>query len=147
MKRAMKSKEVKELFDNASFLELDKKGKYELIDEQVILMNNEPVFFHLGEKLVPTLKLLQKSMVLKKITVDMGAVPFVIKGADIMRPGIKLIDEGINKDDFVAIVDEKHNKPLGVGIALFSGEEMKSMTNGKSVKNIHYVGDKIWNSA
>lgn len=146
MKRAMKTKEVKDLFDSFNLFELDKKGKYELVDETIIIMNNEPILFYLDGKLVPTLKLLQKSMVLKKITVDMGAVPFVIKGADIMRPGIKSIDEGINKDDFVAIVDEKHNKPLGLGIALFSGEEMKSMTNGKSVKNIHYVGDKIWNS-
>ncbi len=74
----------------------------------------------------------------------MGAVKFVTSGADIMRPGIVHIDEGITKDDAVAIVDQTHKKPLAVGIALHSSEEMQKVSSGKVVKNIHYVGDWIW---
>ena len=83
--------------------------------------------------------------ILKTITVDMGAVKFVVKGADIMRPGITKIDETIESNDLVTIVDEKHNKPIGIGLALFSGKEMLKVTSGKCVKNLHYVSDKIWN--
>ena len=88
--------------------------------------------------------MLQERNVLKKITVDMGAVKFVVNGADIMRPGIVEIEEGILKDEFVAVIDKNNQKPLAVGIALFSSEEMKSMTSGKVIKNIHYVGDELW---
>ena len=74
----------------------------------------------------------------------MGAVPFLVKGADAMRPGIVEIEAGINKDDVVAIIDQNHKKPLAVGIALFNTAEMRSLASGKVIKNIHYVGDEIW---
>ena len=75
----------------------------------------------------------------------MGAVGFVTKGADIMAPGIIDADVNIQENDHVWICDEKHRKPLAVGIALMTGEEMKSKNTGKAIKNIHYVGDKLWN--
>ena len=74
----------------------------------------------------------------------MGAIKFVINGADIMRPGITEIEEGIVKGDFVVIADEKNKNPLAIGIALYDSGEMKKITSGKVVKNIHYVGDEIW---
>ena len=147
MKRAMKTKEVKDLFDTVSYIELDKKGKFEILDESVILMNSEPVLFHYESTLIPTLKFILKNSFLKKIKVDMGAVPFVIKGADIMRPGIKEIEDGIKKDELVAVIDEKHGKALAIGKALFDSDEMRTLSTGKVIKNLHYVGDKIWNSS
>ena len=74
----------------------------------------------------------------------MGAVKFVINGADIMRPGITEIEDGINENDFIVIVDVNNQKSLAVGIALLNSEEMRSSTSGKVIKNIHYVGDEIW---
>jgi len=122
----------------------DKKDKVEIEDEY-ILVNGELSFFYFENKIMPTLKLLLKKQVLKKVIVDMGAVKFVINGADIMRPGITYIDETIEKDEIIVIVDEKHQKPLAIGIALFSGIEMKAVEKGKVIQNIHFVGDKIWN--
>jgi len=107
-------------------------------------VNNKPVFFYDGEQLVPTLKLLQEQEVLKKIVVDIGAIKFVINGADVMRPGIKEIEAGIKKNEFIVIIDEKNKKPLAVGIALFDTEELEQMNSGKAIKNIHYLGDEIW---
>lgn len=146
MKRAMNNKEVKEFIEHlqTSFnLTYSKKDHFDK-DENIILINNEPVFFYHENNLIPTLKHLLKNNILKKITVDMGAVRFVVAGADVMRPGIKEIDVGIQKDEFVSIVDVTHGKPLAIGQALFSGEEIKSMTSGKVIKNIHWVGDKVW---
>jgi PUA domain protein len=111
---------------------------------KLILVNKEPAFFYYQDKIVPTLKNLQKNSLLKKITVDMGAVKFVINGADIMRPGITEIEDGINENDFIVIVDVNNQKSLAVGIALLNSEEMRSSTSGKVIKNIHYVGDEIW---
>ncbi len=75
----------------------------------------------------------------------MLAVPYMIKGADVMRPGIKEIDGGIAKGEIVAIVDEMNKKAIAVGIAEFSTEEMREMMKGRVIKNIHWVGDEIWN--
>ena len=74
----------------------------------------------------------------------MGAVKFVASGADIMRPGITNIPEGIHKDEFICIIDINNKKPLAIGKALYSSEEMKDLMAGKCIENIHYIGDEIW---
>ena len=81
---------------------------------------------------------------MKEVNEQMGAIPFVTKGADVMRPGIKEIEAGIKKNEFIVIIDEKNKKPLAVGIALFDTEELEQMNSGKAIKNIHYLGDEIW---
>ena len=146
MKRAMNNKEVKEILDllKSDFnLTYTKKDHFDR-EENVILINNEPMFFYNENKLLPTLKTILKNNFLKKITVDMGAVRFVVSGADIMRPGIVNLEEGIQKEEVISIVDVAHSKPLAIGQALFSGEEIKAMASGKVVKNLHWVGDNIW---
>jgi PUA-domain protein len=80
----------------------------------------------------------------RAVTVDMGAVPFVSKGADVMAPGIVEADEGIREGDLVWIRDITHRVPLAIGQALMSGTEMVSGDSGKAIKSIHYVGDKLW---
>jgi PUA-domain protein len=78
------------------------------------------------------------------VTVDMGAVQFIRNGADVMSPGIVDADESITPGDFVVVIDERHKKPLGVGMALINGAEMRRETKGKAVRIVHHVGDKIW---
>jgi len=139
-------KEVNEQISHYK-VQFNKKDPAVLLEEaekRVVLVNNKPVFFYDGEQLVPTLKLLQEQEVLKKIVVDIGAIKFVINGADVMRPGIKEIEAGIKKNEFIVIIDEKNKKPLAVGIALFDTEELEQMNSGKAIKNIHYLGDEIW---
>ena len=147
MKRTqLRSKDVaKEL--EVFGVSLSKKDQVELVEDEhkVMFINRKPSFFYHDNKPVPTLQFLQEHPdCLKKITVDMGAIKFVINGADIMRPGITEIEEGIVKGDFVVIADEKNKNPLAIGIALYDSGEMKKITSGKVVKNIHYVGDEIW---
>ncbi len=129
-------------------VECSKKDIVEVVEDnslKVLVINHEPAFFYHDNKLIPTLKYLQtQPLLLKKITIDMGAVKFIVNGADVMRPGITEIDEGIQKDDLVVIVDQNNKKPLAVGIALFNSEEMKAMPKGKAIKTIHYVGDEVW---
>src|SRR3989344_6398511 len=111
---------------------------------EILFRNGNPAFFYFEKRLVPHLKLLQATNFLKKVVVDMPAIPYMIKGADVMRPGIKEIDEQIRKDEIVSVVDENNKKAIAVGIALFDSEEMRQMVKGKVLKNIHFVGDKVW---
>ena len=88
--------------------------------------------------------LLQELIILPKIVVDTGAVPYVVRGAAVMLPGIVSTDKIIKKDDYVVIVDEKHDKPLAIGIALLDGSEISKEKKGKGILNVHYIGDRIW---
>ena len=146
----LSNSEIKEINDKISKsynIEnfVSKNDKVE-INENIIMINDEKLLFRNEDLILPTLRLLMKKEVFlfKKITVDMGAIPFVIKGADIMRPGIINIEQGIKKDDFVLIIDVQHKKNLAIGRVLYSTEEMQQLEKGRVVKNIHYVGDAIW---
>ena len=82
----------------------------------------------------------------KFVTVDMGAVPYVTNGADIMAPGIVDADPEICAGEMVWIRDVKNLVPLAIGVSLISGEDMKKGGKGKAVRTVHNVGDKLWKS-
>ena len=77
------------------------------------------------------------------IAVDAGAIKFVCKGANVMRPGVVKFSE-FKKDQLVVVVETSHNKFLAVGKTTVSSSEMENMKNGLVLKNIHYISDKFW---
>lgn len=113
---------------------------------EVVFADGVPWLFRAGEGrvLAPTLHLLLARQFLREIAIDMPAVRFIANGADVMRPGIVRIADGIEKGQAVCIVDERHGKPLAVGLALFSSEEMRALASGKVIKTVHHVGDALW---
>jgi len=114
-------------------------------DVQLYLVNGVPYFIRLVDLLFPSLKAILNGVVLlPKVTVDMGAVGFITKGADIMVPGIVKVDDNVKQFHLVEVTDEKHSKPLSVGLALMDAETIKSSSKGPAVKNLHYVGDTYW---
>jgi PUA-domain protein len=110
---------------------------------QVIIFGNQIIGFIQDGKAFLTVRGLLKYPVSKShVTIDMGAIKFVINGADVMGPGIVDADGDIQTGDWVR--DEKNKKPLAVGRALTSGIEMKEKKPGKAIKSILFVGDKLW---
>jgi PUA-domain protein len=108
-------------------------------------INGELTFIEQDNRIFPFLRAILRNFIrLPKVIIDMGAIPYIIKGADVMFPGIVSVDAGIKKDDFVVIVDEKHDKPIAIGLALENDTEFSREKKGKGVKNVHYVGDKLW---
>ena len=128
---------------------LGKKDFVQLVDEnfRYLVVNKVPCFFYYKDRLVPFLKFLYKEMFLKRVVVDMGAVKFVCNGADVMRPGVVDVDVSIREKEVVVVVDENNFKPLLVGEALFSGVEMKKLSDGPVIKNLHFVSDDKWTLA
>jgi PUA domain protein len=63
-----------------------------------------------------------------------------------MRPGVRSIEGQFAKDELVVILDEKYRKTIALGIAEVDSETMQSMTKGRVINNIHYVGDPVWNA-
>jgi PUA domain protein len=143
-----KLKEIKAKLGPYSSL-IPSKAKVEILETELpdlILVDGEPILMILEGDPFPTLKgVLKKPVESHVVVVDMGAVKFMASGADVMSPGIVEADPQIQEGDTVIIVDENHRKPLAMGKAIISGEEMVESHKGKAVNTLHYIGDKIWN--
>jgi len=112
---------------------------------EVFFFNGKPLLARIDDWLFPTLAFEELLPLMPRIVVDMGAVPYVCKGADVMAPGVVSINGEFTENTVLVIVDERHGKPLAVGAALCSSEDMKAANHGKTIKTLHYVGDKLWN--
>lgn len=140
-------KVTKELGDYSTLI--SPKSKVEILEGDpydIILVDGKPVIMMMDETPFPTIKgALELEITTKYAVVDMGAVKFVAKGADVMSPGIVDADPEIQEGDFVIIIEETHRKPLAIGKAIISGSEMVERNEGKAIKAVHYIGDKLWN--
>lgn len=152
-KHILKRKEIKKILTEVKkkfsidFFDNNLKVESGFIDDiNIIFVDNEPCFMMIDDMFCFTLQGIMKFKPKDKfVVVDMGAVQFITSGADLMAPGIVNADYNIQKGDHVWICDEIHQKPLATGIAIMNGEHMINEKKGKSVKIIHYVGDKYWN--
>lgn len=108
----------------------------------LFMVNGKPSFARVKGRLVPVLSSPLVEL-LPAVVVDMGAVPHVCNGADVMVPGIVEVSE-FEAGKLVVVRDERHRKPLVVGEALMSSEEIRRACRGKAVRNLHYVGDRVW---
>jgi PUA-domain protein len=123
------------------------KARVEVMETKfakIFFINDEPLLAEVNEEIFPTLVFDEFFTVAPKVVVDMGAIPYVCKGANVMAPGIRRLEGGFIKGDFVSVVDEKHGKVLAVGKALCDLADAKEAEEGAVVKNVHFVGDKIW---
>lgn len=114
---------------------------------KIYFINNKPLLAISDNTLVPTLFSNEILDAFPRIVVNMGAVPHLCNGADLMAPGVVKIEKDYNKGGYVVVVDERHGKPLAVAIALEDSKTARSMIHGKIARNIHYVGDKLWNQS
>jgi PUA-domain protein len=114
---------------------------------QIFLVNGKPLFFKIEDSVLPTLFFQEISARAPKVVVDMGAIPYVCNGADVMAPGIVRFEGEFSKGDLVLVVDEKHEKPLALGEILYDAEKARNVKQGVVVRNLHFVSDKIWNFA
>ena len=130
--------ESSSLFEKGA--ELIVTDEYELYAEKKVILA-----FKVEGTVLPSLRALNDNKAhLPKVTVDMGAVPYVTNGADIMAPGITEIAPGLAVGTYIVIVDENYGKSLAVGKLLQESDEIIKTKKGKVIKNLHYVNDKIW---
>ena len=116
---------------------------HQILNDAQIITGEGLKILKIDEDYVP---FLSETEILKKFTsveVDMGAVKFMCKGANLMRPGIKKFTE-FEKGKLVCIVEETHHKCLAVGKAMVSSSELEKMEKGEVIQNIHYISDKFW---
>jgi len=81
------------------------------------------------------------------IVVDSGAIPYICKGADVMRPGVMAAEGEFEAGDIVCVKEQRYQKYIAVGEALLAKGEAMATSRGPVIKNVHYVGDVFWEAA
>ena len=116
---------------------------HQIADEAQIITGKGIKILKINDDYLPFLSETDTLEKFPNVMVDMGAIKFMCKGANVMRPGIKKFTE-FEKDKIVCIIEESKHKFLAVGKAMVSSSELENMEKGEVVKNLHYISDKFW---
>ncbi|RNJ77401.1 MAG: RNA-binding protein [Nitrosopumilus sp. H8] len=119
---------------------------YEIDSESQVIVGGSTRMIKTDGAYLPFLSDVETLARFPSVTVDMGAVKFVCKGADIMRPGITGSTD-FESGGIVCVIEESQKKFLAVGRALVGSSEMDGMEKGQIIRNIHYISDKFWQAA
>jgi PUA-domain protein len=147
---SLKAKEAKQIIDQTNQtlkLNLEKDIGIEVVETEkgeIYLIAGKPLLFKSENRILPTLLFSEFIAKAPKVVVDMGAVPYVCKGATVMAPGIVRYEGEFAAGDIVLVVDMKHGKALAIGEALMDSATAKATKKGPIVKTLHFVSDKIW---
>ena len=116
---------------------------HQISNDAQIITGNGIKILKIENDYLPFLSEVEMLKKFPNVMVDMGAIKFMCKGANVMRPGIKKFTE-FEKDKLVCIVEESQHKFLAVGKSIVSSLELESMDKGEVIKNLHYISDKFW---
>jgi PUA-domain protein len=145
LKRKTAKKLVEELSSVFGEIEAERVESAELEGVTVYLLDDVVEFVRDGDALYPYLGGSHVNG-LPRVIVDMGAIPYVCNGADVMAPGITDMDP-FEVGDLIVVRDVTHGKALAIGKALKSSFDIEARRKGKVIKNLHYVGDNLWKAA
>ncbi|KAK2195639.1 bifunctional PUA domain/MCT-1-Tma20/Pre-PUA domain/Uncharacterized domain CHP00451/PUA-like superfamily [Babesia duncani] len=84
---------------------------------------------------------------IQKMQVDKGAIKFILRGSNVMCPG--LTSEGGRMDDVesgtvVQVLVDGREHACAVGITTMSTEEIRSKNQDVCIETMHYLNDTIW---
>ena len=116
---------------------------HDVNENGVIITGNEITAIKIGDDILPFLDDIPILEKFPYVTVDMGAVKFVCKGANVMRPGIIKFSD-FESGEIVCVIEESQNKFLAVGRAEMSSKESEDRNKGDVIKNMHYISDDFW---
>ncbi len=80
------------------------------------------------------------------VTIDEGALKYIVKGADVMRPGIIKYDDWGEAGKLVVVREGKKGRAAAVGRTAVASSEMADLKKGNCVKSLHHAGDRFWNA-
>ena len=118
---------------------------HEVDEKGVIITGDGITAVKIGDDILPFLDDIPILEKFPYVTVDMGAIKFVCKGANVMRPGITKFSD-FESGEIVCVIEESQKKFLAVGKARMSSKELDETNKGEVIKNMHYVSDTFWES-
>jgi PUA domain protein len=113
----------------------------------------QPIFFqHRDGPILPSLRFVHQFPDLgwTSVTVDKGAIPYILGGANIMCPGLTnpggvLPDLEANRG--VIIMAEGKQHAIAVGTTKMSAQEIRSKNKGIGIEVAHYLGDGLFQTS
>jgi len=118
---------------------------HEVDEKGVIITGDGITAVKIGDDILPFLDDIPILEKFPYVTVDMGAIKFVCKGANVMRPGITKFSD-FESGEIVCVIEESQKKFLAVGKAKMSSKELDGTSKGEVIKNMHYISDNFWES-
>jgi len=118
---------------------------HEVDEKGVIITGDGITAVKIGDDILPFLDDISILEKFPYVTVDMGAIKFVCKGANVMRPGITKFSD-FESGEIVCVIEESQKKFLAVGKAKMSSKELDGTSKGEVIKNMHYISDNFWES-
>ncbi len=110
--------------------------------EKCYFVNGKP-YVYVSDRVIPTLFLLNEIQPeLMYVTVDDGAIPHIINGANVFAQGIIQMDPEITENSMVFIRNSR-KQYVGVGLSKKSASEIMENKKGEAITLIHFPGDKI----
>jgi len=116
---------------------------HQIQDDAQIITANGMKILKVEDDYLPFLSETETLQKFPSVTVDVGAIKFMCKGANLMRPGILKFSD-FEKDKLVCIAEESHGKFIAIGKSVVSSTDLEGMEKGEVIKNIHYISDRFW---
>jgi PUA domain protein len=118
-------------------LEPDQDSKFVVIDARFTFISGSAGY-------LPFVGSAEAVGLFPSLTIDEGALKYIIKGADVMRPGISKYDDWGDAGKLVIVREEKKGRAAAVGRTAVKSAEMAELKKGNCVENLHHVGDRFW---
>jgi malignant T-cell-amplified sequence len=115
-------------------------------DVTFLVVDGKYTFVKQGDSFIPYVGSQAVLDLLPSARIDDGAIKYILKGADVMRPGIATYDEWGDRDRLVVVRDDAKGRGLAIGMSLVESADMAKMTKGICIKNLHHAGDRVWDS-
>ena len=117
-------------------------------------LDNVPLFWqHMDDPLIPHLKVVHKFPdCFSQISIDRGAIRFVLSGASLMAPGLTSAgghlpdkDAQLKEGEISVVMAEGKEEACLVGQLKMGTEDIKEKKKGLAMEGGHYLGDGLWN--
>eukprot|EP00922_Rhytidocystis_sp_ex-Travisia-forbesii_P006299 GHVS01009131.1.p1 GENE.GHVS01009131.1~~GHVS01009131.1.p1 ORF type:complete len:182 (-),score=11.48 GHVS01009131.1:460-1005(-) len=117
----------------------------------VLSETKEPLFFQYRDgPWVPTLRIVHKyPSMLPKMQVDRGAIKYVLRGSNIMCPGLTSTGgrmETVGKNVVVQVTAEGKSNACAVGITTMSSDDIRTKNKDICIETYHYLNDGLWHN-
>lgn len=112
----------------------------------VYTFNGKPLFFQVpGNQVCPNLILvLEYPDLLPCVYVDEGAVRALLRGADLMAPGIKQCPQEFEEGQVIAIRLLDQEEAFAIGVSVVSSEDIKRNPKNTAIEIKHILKDALW---
>ncbi len=79
------------------------------------------------------------------VRVDEGAINPILRGADVMIPGIKE-HSMFTKGSPVCVLEPNKRYAIAIGISLISAHDLEQLKRGKGIKVVSRLNDDLWSA-